>query len=76
MKYSPTDDFTGARRSVETSVEACKARCEADPACGLFSFWEKEIPEDNGCTLFGSAAWFGKEKQLWVLCMDLFLHLK
>ena len=63
MKYSPIDDFIGARRSVETSAEACKARCEADPSCGFFSFWAKEIPEDNGCTLFGSTARFEKANE-------------
>ena len=63
VKYSPIDDFPGARRSVETSVEACKARCEADPACEHFSFWAKELPEDNGCTLFGGSAVFGHEKE-------------
>ena len=36
MKYSPTDDFSGTCRSVETSAEACKARCEADPSFPLF----------------------------------------
>ena len=63
VKYSPIDDFPGARRSVEFSVEACKARCEADPACEHFSFWAKELPEDNGCTLFGGNAVFGHEKE-------------
>jgi len=63
VKYSPIDDFPGARRSVETSVEACKARCKADPECGYFSFWAKELPEDNGCTLFGGSAVFGHEKE-------------
>jgi len=58
VKYSPLD-FPGARRSMETSAEACKARCESHPKCGHFSFWAKELPDDNGCTLFGAGAVFG-----------------
>ena len=58
VKYSPLD-FLGVRGSVEMSAEACKARCEAHPKCSFFSFWEKELPKDNGCTLFGSNAKFG-----------------
>ena len=63
VKYSPLDDFPGARRSMETSAEACKARCESHPKCGHFSFWAKELPDDNGCTLFGASAVFGHEKE-------------
>ena len=69
MKYSPVDDFPGAppmsplndgpHRSMETSAEACKARCKSHPECGHFSFWAKELPHDSGCTLFGSSAVFG-----------------
>ena len=58
VKYSPLD-FPGARRSMETSAEACKARCKSHPECGHFSFWAKELPDDNGCTLFGASAVFG-----------------
>jgi len=63
VKYLPIDNFSGARRSVETSAEACRARCEHDPGCGFFSFWEKEIPDDVGCTLFGETALFGKANE-------------
>ena len=63
VKYSPPNDVHGPRRSVETSIEACKARCESRLDCNFFSFWEKNLPEDNGCTLFGSAAEFGKENK-------------
>jgi hypothetical protein len=63
VKYSPVDNFPGAHRSVETSVEACKARCESHPECGHFSFWAKELPDDNGCTLFGARALFGHERE-------------
>ena len=63
VKYSPIDDFPGAQRSVETSGEACRARCALDSQCAYFSFWEKELPDDNGCTLFGSAATFGRENE-------------
>ena len=44
---------------MEKSAEACKARCAQDPSCAFFNFWEKELPDDNGCTLFGSEATFG-----------------
>jgi len=63
VKYSPIDDFLGAQRSVETSGEACKARCALDSQCAFFSFWEKELPDDNGCTLFGNSATFGRENE-------------
>ena len=56
VKYSPTNDFLGARWSAETSAEACKARCAGHPECAFFSFWAKDLKDDNGCTLFGSAA--------------------
>lgn len=59
MKYSPIDDF---RRSAETSAEACKARCEGHPECAFFSFLAKDLPDDNGCSLFGSAATFEGNK--------------
>ena len=60
--YSPLN-FPGARRSVEISAEACKARCKEDPDCGFFSFWEKDLPKDNGCTLFGDDTVFGDVKE-------------
>ena len=63
VKYSPIDDFPGAQRSMETSSEACRARCASDSQCAYFSFWEKELPDDNGCTLFGSSATFGRENE-------------
>ena len=44
---------------MEKSAEACKARCAQDPNCAFFNFWEEELPDDNGCTLFGSEATFG-----------------
>jgi len=72
VKYSPDDDFPGAppmsplndgpHRLMETSAEACKARCKMHPECGHFSFWAKELPHDNGCTLYGANAVFGHEK--------------
>ena len=62
VEYSPLN-FPGARRSVEISAEACKARCKEDPDCGFFSFWEKDLPKDNGCTLFGDDTVFGDVKE-------------
>ena len=63
MKFSPIDDFLGAQRSVETSDEACRARCARDSQCAFFSFWEKELPDDNGCTLFDSTATLVRENE-------------
>ena len=60
VKYSPTR-FLGSRPSLEKSAEACRARCESHQKCAFFSFWEKDLPKDNGCTLFGSKAEFGGE---------------
>ena len=64
MKYVPLDNFLGARWPVDTSVEACQARCESHPECSFFSFWAKEVPKDNGCHLFGSAATFEEGKNI------------
>ena len=63
VKFSPVDDFPGAQRSVETSSEACRARCARDSQCAFFSFWEKELPDDNGCTLFDSTATLVRENE-------------
>ena len=43
---------------MESSLEACKARCVGNPDCAFFSFEAIDLPEDNGCTLHGSGAEF------------------
>ena len=64
VKYQPTDDVLSAPRSVENSAEACQARCASNSECAFFSFWAKDLPEDNGCTLFGPDAVFVEQKEV------------
>ena len=64
VKYQPIDDVLSAPRSVEISAEACQARCASNSECAFFSFWAKDLPEDNGCTLFGPDAVFVEQKEV------------
>ena len=59
VKYQPIDDI-----SWEISAEACQARCASNSECAFFSFWAKDLPEDNGCTLFGPDAVFVEQKEV------------
>ena len=64
VKYQPIDDVLSAPRSVEISAEACQARCASNSECAFFSFWARDLPEDNGCTLFGPDAVFVEQKEV------------
>ena len=64
VKYQPTDDVLGAPRSLEISAEACQTRCASNSECAFFSFLAKDLPEDNGCTLFGPDAVFVEQKEV------------
>ena len=64
VKYQPIDDVLSAPRSVEISADACQARCASNSECAFFSFWAKDLPEDNGCTLFGPDAVFVEQKEV------------
>ena len=64
VKYQPIDDVLGAPRSMEISAEACQARCASNSECAFFSFWAKDLPEDNGCTLFGPDAVFAEQREV------------
>ena len=65
MKYKPNDDFLGATQHwIESSSEACQARCAAHSKCAFFSFWEADLPKDNGCTLYRDDAVFVEQEEL------------
>ena len=51
-KYSPIDDISGQRRTVEKDATACQTRCAGVTGCSFFSFWAK----DGGCHLSSRAA--------------------
>jgi len=65
VKYKPNDDFLGATQHwIESSSEACQARCAAHSKCAFFSFWEADLPKDNGCTLYGDDAVFVEQEEI------------
>ena len=59
VKYQPIDDI-----SWEISAEACQARCASNSECAFFSFWAKDLVEDNGCTLFWPDAVCVEQKEV------------
>ena len=64
VKYQPIDDVPSAPRSVEISADACQARCASNSECAFFSFWAKDLVEDNGCALFWPDAVCVEQKEV------------